>query len=143
MKRRPISVSVRERVSRSARFRCGYCLTSQRVVGPLLEIDHLVPESRGGTSQECDLWVACPLCNGHKADRVDAVDLMTDETVPLFNPRRDVWTDHFEWTEGGTVIHGKTPTGRATVDALHMNDETVVAARGLWVVAGWHPPNDA
>jgi hypothetical protein len=49
MSRTAISGALRQRVAEAARFRCGYCLTSQRVIGPLLEIDHIVPEARGGS----------------------------------------------------------------------------------------------
>jgi hypothetical protein len=106
----------------------------------LLEIDHLFPEAHGGTSDESNLWLACPMCNGHKSDRINAVDPETEVTVALFNPRAEQWSDHFEWVEGGTVIRGKTPTGRATVAALQMNHPDVVSARKLWVSVGWHPP---
>lgn len=47
----------------AAGFRCGYCLTSQRVIGPLLEIDHIVPQAQGGTHDEDNLFLACPMCN--------------------------------------------------------------------------------
>lgn len=47
-----ISPLLRQRVAEAARYRCGYCLTSQHIIGPLLEIDHYIPESRGGTSDE-------------------------------------------------------------------------------------------
>lgn len=50
-----ISTALRHRVAETARFRCGYCLTSQRVVGPLLEIEHIVPEAKGGVSEEENL----------------------------------------------------------------------------------------
>jgi HNH endonuclease len=45
-----IAGALRQRVAAAAYFRCGYCLPSQRIIGPLLEIDHIVPEARGGTS---------------------------------------------------------------------------------------------
>ncbi|RLT34340.1 MAG: HNH endonuclease, partial [Chloroflexi bacterium] len=32
--------------------------------------------------------------------------------------------------------------GRATVEALQMNNQTVVKARRRWVIGGWHPPTD-
>ena len=76
-----IPPDLRQRVSEAARFRCGYCLTSQYVIGPLLEIDHIIPEALGGTSIESNLWLACPLCNGHKSDRVEAVDPNTNTSV--------------------------------------------------------------
>ena len=126
----------------AARHRCGYCLTAQRIIGPLLEIEHIVPEAHGGSDDEQNLFLACPMCNSHKADRQEAVDPDTLVLVGLFNPRTEVWHEHFEWIEDGTVIRGKTPSGRATVAALVMNHPDVVAARRLWVIAGWHPPVD-
>jgi hypothetical protein len=117
-------------------------LTSERVVGPLLEIDHIIPEARGGTSDEDNLWLACPMCNSHKADRVSATDPESGQVAALFNPRTELWNEHFEWTENGAVICGKTPTGRATVAALNMNHSDLVTVRHLWVLAGWHPPTD-
>jgi hypothetical protein len=135
-----ISGALRQRVAVAAHFRCGYCLTSQRIIGPLLEIDHIIPEARGGTSDEENLWLACPMCNSHKADRQASVDPESQVTVSLFNPRAERWDEHFEWVEAGAIIRGKTPQGRATVTALQMNHPDIVAARRLWVIAGWHPP---
>ncbi len=135
-----ISAATRERVAQAARFRCGYCLTSQEIVGPLLEIDHIIPLAHGGNSIEENLWLACPMCNSHKADRFAAVDPESGELAPLFNPRIETWKDHFEWSQEGTIIYGKSPKGRATVDTLNMNHPDIVNARRLWVEAGWHPP---
>ena len=137
-----ISAALRQRVAAAARFRCGYCLTSQQIIGPLLEIDHIVPEAKGGTNDEENLFLACPLCNSYKAAHQEATDPESRLTVPLFNPRTAVWTEHFEWIEEGAIIRGMTPTGRATVTTLNMNHPDIVAARRLWVVAGWHPPAD-
>ncbi len=137
-----IAVALRQRVAEAARFRCGYCLTSQRIIGPLLEIDHIIPEARGGTSDEENLCLACPMCNSRKANRQEAVDSESQVTVPLFNPRTERWDEHFEWVEAGAVMRGKTPQGRATVTALQMNHPDIVAARRLWILAGWHPPTD-
>jgi hypothetical protein len=137
-----IPVARRQRVAKTSRFRCGYCLTSQHIIGPLLEIDHIIPEARGGTSEEENLILACPLCNNHKSARIEARDPKSKTIVPLFNPRLDKWTEHFEWVKEDTVINGKTAKGRATEMALHMNHPDVVAARRLWASVGWHPPKD-
>jgi hypothetical protein len=33
--------------------------------------------------------------------------------------------------------------GRATVDALHLDDDPdALIVRGCWVLAGWHPQTD-
>ncbi len=70
----------------------------------------------------------------------EAVDPETGSLVPLFNPRTQVWTEHFSWDKDGTDIIGQTPTGRSTVVALSLNNELRIRARALWVEAGWHPP---
>jgi 5-methylcytosine-specific restriction endonuclease McrA len=137
-----IPAALRQRVAEAAQYRCGYCLTAERIVGPLLEIDHIIPEARGGANDESNLWLACPMCNSRKADRMSAQDPESNATVPLFNPRAESWDEHFAWGENGSVIRGKTPTGRATVAALSMNHADIVSARRLWVAVGWHPPID-
>jgi 5-methylcytosine-specific restriction endonuclease McrA len=60
-----ISKSLRERVTVAAGFRCGYCLTAEAIVGAPMEIDHIIPESLGGVTEEENLWLACSLCNDH------------------------------------------------------------------------------
>lgn len=62
--------------------------------------------------------------------------------VRLFNPRRDRWTDHFRWVEGGERIEGITDIGRAMVAALELNLSVRVAARKVCIKAGHHPPAD-
>jgi hypothetical protein len=59
--------------------------------------------------------------------------------VPLFNPRRQVWREHFRWNESGIEIIGLTSCGRATAIALKLNNEYLTRARRRWVLAGWHP----
>jgi hypothetical protein len=71
---------------------------------------------------------------------VDAIDPLTGEKVPLFNPRTQRWDDHFAWSADAIRVEGMTPVGRATVVALRMNHATIVAARARWVRSGWHPP---
>ena len=137
-----VSKELRERVSAHARRRCGYCLTAEAVVGAPMEIDHILPESLGGPTVEENLWLACSLCNDHKADRVAGFDAITGEIVRVFDPRRQVWTEHFRWTTAGDQIVGLTPCGRVTVRVLDMNRASLVHARRSWVAVGWHPPKD-
>jgi hypothetical protein len=137
-----VSQALRDKISDQARNRCGYCLTSAAIVGMPMEIDHLIPEALAGETDEENLWLACPLCNGHKSDRIAYMDVVTGEVVRLFDPRRQVWSQHFTWTADGICIVGLTPTGRATVAALNLNRATLVLARQMWVKVGWHPPRD-
>jgi hypothetical protein len=142
MRKTHIPASVRQRVAEPAPFRCGSCLTSQSVVGIPMHIEHIVPEAAGGSSAEENLWLACPLCNGYKGTQTHATDPQSGEVVPLFNPRPQNWYEHFAWTEDNTRILGLTPIGRATVASLRLNKQYVVPSRRLWVVSGWHPPQD-
>ncbi|MCX4247998.1 HNH endonuclease [Paraliomyxa miuraensis] len=140
MSRSYIPKSLREQVSTDARRRCGYCLTSARIVGAPMEIDHIVPESLGGPTTRENLWLACSMCNDHKGSRIAAADPITGTVVRLFDPRRQRWTEHFEWSVEGDAILGKTAIGRATVGALRLNRVELVEARRGWIIAGWHPP---
>jgi HNH endonuclease len=141
MNRPYISVEVARRVREAAQNRCGYCMSPQHLVMARLEIEHLIPLSKGGSSEELNLWLACPICNGYKADKTEAVDPETKESVPLFNPRFQIWSEHFRWIETGLRLEGQTPIGRATIAALRLNDDLdVLTVRSYWILAGWHPP---
>lgn len=100
MTRTDISAAVDRRVREAAQHRCGYCLSPQHLVMARLEIEHIVPLAKGGTDDESNLWLACPLCNGHKSDKVSSHDLQTGTDVPLFNPRTHIWqsTSHGRMT---------------------------------------------
>lgn len=55
--------------------------------------------------------------------------------VPLFNPRKDNWHEHFGWQ--GVRIGGLTPTGRATALLLQMNAERRLERRAELIKRGW------
>ena len=107
-----------------------------------MELEHIIPRAAGGPTERDNLWLACPLCNGHKATQTHGVDPDSCERVPLFDPRRQIWRQHFTWSADGTLIVGLTACGRATVVALRLNNEYLVKARRRWVMAGWHPPQE-
>lgn len=134
--------ALRRKVAAQSRLRCGYCLTSEGVAGTPMEIEHLIPESLGGLTEEQNLWLACSLCNRHKGSRTAAEDPASGQMVPLFNPRTQTWEEHFSWGASGTRVLGVTAIGRATVAALQLNRPALVKARKRWVTTGWHPPRD-
>ncbi len=139
--RRPyIPEEIRRTVADAARHRCGYCLTPQDFTALPMHIEHIIPLATGGSSTEENLWLACALCNGHKAAQTHYPDPETGQITPLFDPRRQTWAEHFQWSQDGTVIIGCTPSGRATVLALKLNHEHLTRARRRWVAVGWHPP---
>lgn len=133
---------MRERVQIAARNRCGYCHAPQELVLGPLEIDHLVPEGRGGTDDEVNLWLACRVCNSHKSAKTSALDPLTSTVAPLFNPRTDDWNSHFCWDVDGAHVIGLTPIGRACVQALQLNNDQSANVRIAWVSYGVFPPKD-
>jgi len=66
-----------------------------------MEIDHIIPLSLGGPTEEENLWLACSLCNDHKIERIAGIDPETGEIVRLFNPRFQEWHAHFTWSPDG------------------------------------------
>src|SRR3712207_2755998 len=123
MIRRTIPAEVERRVRETAQHRCGYCLSPQHLVMARLHIEHIVPLPRGGTDDETNLWLACPICNGHKSDKITDVDPAAGAIAPLFNPRLESWAEHIHWSDSGLMILGTTPVGRATVVALRLNED--------------------
>ena len=103
-------------------------------------VDHVVPTTKGGATSLDNLCFACRRCNEYKGSQIAAIDPLTGETTPLFNPRQHRWQDHFVW-DGSTIqLIGLTRIGRATITALNINNPVIVAARTRWAGAGWHPP---
>lgn len=142
MSQTSILASLRRLVAERSRYRCSYCLTAEEVVGALFTIDHIIPESLGGTTTQGNLCLACWSCNLIKGDRITGVDPQTGEIVRLFHPYLQSWQEQFTWQADGLLIVGLTSTGRATVNTLKLNRSTLVNARRLWIKAGWHPPQN-
>jgi hypothetical protein len=112
----------------------------QSLQGATFHVEHIVPQSRGGLTQLDNLAWACPSCNLQKANRVEAVDPDTGNQVSLFHPRVDNWHEHFDWDEYRAV--GRTPTGRATVEALNFNHLRRIQIRQAEELFGLFPPHD-
>lgn len=136
-----INEAMRQRVRERAGNRCEYCRSHQDYVLGRLQIDHVRPIARGGSDDESNLCLACELCNQYKWVQTHGIDPQTGHRVSLYNPRRQYWASHFIWSEDGTEIIGRTDCGRATIDALRLNNELAVTVRRNWIDAGWHPPD--
>lgn len=134
--RRQLRTFVRER----ANYCCEYCQSSEWLSGQICHIDHVMPRSKGGATDEQNLCLACASCNGFKLDFVEAIDPESNEMVSLYNPRQQAWPEHFAWSTDGLEVMGLTACGRATVVLLKMNRPLVVAARSVWVSMNRHPP---
>ncbi|MBC7883212.1 MAG: HNH endonuclease [Anaerolineae bacterium] len=121
--------------------RCSYCLCSQEYVYSTLHFEHIIPVDKEGSNEENNLCLSCTWCNLSKGVHVDGADPETNACVRLFNPRIDVWSEHFIWGKDKVTLLGKTAIGRATCIVLNMNREIALKVRQNWVAAGWHPPD--
>lgn len=130
---------LRDRVEARAGGRCEYCHAPQSVCGYRFHLEHVAPRVAGGSHDDGNRALACAACNLAKGDATEGVDPETNTTTPLFNPRVDNWTAHFEWRDDCQRVFGRTPLGRATVAKLNMNDEFRIASRELWFEAGLLP----
>lgn len=119
---------------------CEYCQTCEANSGQTMQVDHIDP--RGGDVVE-NLCLSCWNCNSSKHKATLVIDPETGARVPLFNPRTQAWSEHFEWLDGGTRVRGLSPIGRATVTRLKMNRPAMVVARQRWAEGGYHPPQTA
>ena len=120
---------VRRLVSERARHCCEYCLLNERDSYTPHQVDHIVSQKHGGRSDPQNLAWACTRCNSWKGSDIGSIDPETDELVPLFQPRRDRWKDHFELR--GYRIEPLTPVGSATVRLLRLNADQRMAERRI------------
>lgn len=120
---RQLDQRVRERASDC----CEYCRLPQRVHPRRFPIDHIIARQHGGADTESNLALSCLSCNLHKGPNLTGIDPLRNEITRLFNPRIDVWEQHFFWD--GMMIRGLTAIGRTTVAVLKMNDAKQAAIR--------------
>lgn len=126
-------------VAERAQGCCEYCQSQAQFSADPFSIEHIIPRSRGGTDDLSNLALSCQGCNNRKYTDVAAIDPITGETVPLFHPRKQRWSDHFVWSADWTLVIGLTPTGRATVEKLHLNRKGLVNLRRILQAVGNHP----
>src|SRR5687768_12331514 len=115
-----MDAATRRIVRARAGDRCEYCRLLQSAAAAFrFHVEHVRPRQHGGSDDADNLALACNRCNLHKGPNLTGVDPQGGAVTLLFDPRRDVWDDHFTLA-GGRVV-GRTPTGRATVELFRMN----------------------
>ncbi len=65
----PVPDSIRYKVLKAGKQRCALCgITAKEM---MLDVDHIIPRSRGGSSKEENLQVLCAKCNRSKGNKDD------------------------------------------------------------------------
>ena len=129
-------------VRRRAAHRCEYCGLPQAAFRRPFHIEHIVAKQHGGRTELDNLALACWHCNLKKGPNVAGVDPATRRIAPLFHPLQDQWSEHFGIAvhpNGRIEIRGLTPSGRATVLVLGINEEMLQMLRHQLSTEGMYP----
>jgi hypothetical protein len=131
-----IPKAIREQVRHRAEQRCEYCHKPEGISPYPHHVDHIISRKHGGSSELDNLAWACFQCNTAKSSDIASYDIPTQSITPLFHPRQQAWSEHFEFD--GAMLVTKTAIGRATLQALKINEPEEVDFRaslirvGLW-----------
>src|SRR5688572_29856665 len=115
-----VSEAVRRAVMARANHRCEYCLLPAKWLLAGCEVDHIISRKHRGVTELSNLALSCARCNRAKGTDVGAISQSTGSFTRLFNPRTDIWKDHF--TIQNAVIRPLTEIAEATVALLRLND---------------------
>ncbi|CAN5208886.1 hypothetical protein BH20ACI1_BH20ACI1_11070 [soil metagenome] len=131
MPRPHITKSLRQKVTLRAAECCEYCLVHQDDRPENHQIDHITALKHDGTTDSGNLALACVVYNKFKGSDLTSIDPLERIIVPLFNPRTQIWSEHFE-LENVRIV-GLTPVGRATAELLKLNDaDRLIERQELW-----------
>lgn len=125
-----VSVALRRSVIELSKGKCEYCTLHQDFSIYTHEIDHVIAMKHGGRTVIENLALSCLSCNRHKGSDLTSFDPVTGDVTRLFDPRSQVWAEHFELDRGR--IRGLSAIGRTTVMLLKFNTSTAVLNRQLW-----------
>ena len=132
-----IPADLRQLVSDRAQGKCEYCLLRQEFSIYTHEVDHIIAQKHDGPTKANNLALSCLSCNRHKGTDLATFDPATGEVTRLFNPRLQVWADHFALRNGR--IEGITPAGRATAKLLMLNTPNRILERQLLITQKCYP----
>jgi len=72
-----------------------------------------------------------------KGPNLAGIDPLSEVLIRLFNPRIDIWPEHFQQVLSGEIV-GKSAIGRTTAYVLDMNDPRRVELRAAIIALGEH-----
>jgi hypothetical protein len=128
-----MDAALRKAVWDRARATCEYCRMPQHLDRVTFEVEHVIPEKHDGPTLVENLALACFFCNRYKGPNLAGIDPESGVIVPLYHPRRENWQEHFFWE--GAILKGRSPSARATIAVLRINDVPRVAHRALLIAS--------
>ena len=137
-----ISGKLRRLVSKRAKGLCEYCLVDEAATYWGCEIDHIISEKHGGPTTEDNLAYSCLTCNRSKGSDIGSLVPGIDRFVRFYNPRKDLWYEHFE-LQDGIRIAPLTEIGLATESILGFNTSERILERRILSQKGRFPSEAA
>ena len=132
-----INAALRQLVATRADFHCEYCLIHEEDTFFGCEVDHVISEKHGGQSEAENLAYACAFCNRSKGSDIGSITQRTGAFVRFFNPRTDLWADHFALV--GVTIIALSDVGEVTARILDFNNSERLFERQALQVIGRYP----
>ena len=136
-----VRTDLRQLVEARAHHLCEYCLIHEDDTYLGCQVDHIISEKHGGTTEADNLAYACTFCNRSKGTDIGSKALSTGQFTRFFNPRTDRWGDHFELN--GALIEARSPIAETTAAILRFNHPDRVLERESLRDIESYPPEGA
>ena len=111
---------------------CEYCLLHEEDAYFGCEVDHIISEKHGGSTDAENLAYACMNCNRNKGSDVGSIVVPLESSVfsRFFNPRTDLWYEHFSIdTFSKVTIVPLSDIGAVTIRILKINSSESLLER--------------
>lgn len=122
-----VSDALRRLVIDRAAQACEYCLLPSSLSFYPHEVDHVIALKHQGETSADNLAYACWRCNHFRGSDLGSFDPDTGEFAFLFNPRSQLWAEHFTLADGQIV--GRSPEARTTAVLLKFNTRDRIQER--------------
>ena len=120
---------LRREVVERAEERCEYCRTHQNNTAFGCEVDHILSEKHMGRTESQNLALSYFFATAIRAaTSAPSVQRKTRKSSAFFNPRIDVWAEHFALDAEQRMIP-LTDIGRVTARILGFNAENSLLER--------------
>ena len=130
-----ISDKIEKMVHRRALGCCEYCLLNENTTFLIHEMEHIISLKHGSTDAIINLALACSYCNRFKGSDIGSI--FREDFIRFFNPRKDIWADHFVLNDA--LIQPLTPIGEVTAKILQFNNIDRIIERQLLMEVGKYP----
>lgn len=127
-----LDTEVRNIVLNKSKGLCEYCHSRSEFSFTSFTIEMIIPKSEGGKVETSNLAYICQGCGNYKYSRSKQIN-------SLFNPRTDIWREHFAWSGDKLHLVGLTSKGRTTIEKLDLNRVNLTDFRLIMTRIGKHP----